>query len=115
MFEAPEYAKQSNIFIEQARDELRQGDLRQASEKSWGAAAQMVKAVAQQKGWAHQSHRDLFRTVEMLKDNDLIDMFGNATALHLNFYEGWLPQSTVALHLNLVEQLINKLRYKLVG
>ena len=32
-------------FLTQAREELAKGDLRQASEKGWGAAAQMVKVV----------------------------------------------------------------------
>ena len=41
------YREQSRRFLEQARSELREGDLAQASEKGWGAASQMVKAVAE--------------------------------------------------------------------
>ena len=33
-------------FLTQARRELAEGDLAQASEKGWGAAAQVLKAIA---------------------------------------------------------------------
>ena len=51
-------------LLEQARAELDLGDTRQASEKGWGAAAQAVKAVAQGRGWEHNTHGDLFRAVK---------------------------------------------------
>ena len=38
------YREASRQLIAQARAELEAGDLRQASEKAWGAAAQMAKA-----------------------------------------------------------------------
>ena len=44
------YQQQSRHLLTQALRELDQGDLVQASEKGWGAAAQMVKAVAEQRG-----------------------------------------------------------------
>ena len=37
-------------MLDQANAELETGDLRQASEKGWGAAAQIVKAAAQNRG-----------------------------------------------------------------
>ena len=45
------YNTASRQLLAQARAELDQGDIRQASEKGWGAAAQMVKTVAQARGW----------------------------------------------------------------
>ena len=39
--------------MEQANEELARDDLRQASEKGWGAASQIVKAVAEERGWEH--------------------------------------------------------------
>ena len=51
------YRNQSKAFLEQAHNELRAGDLLQASEKGWGAASQMVKAVAESRGWQHDQHR----------------------------------------------------------
>ena len=40
------YRDQSRAYLEQANEELARDDLRQASEKGWGAASQIVKAVA---------------------------------------------------------------------
>ena len=50
------YREQSRKFLAQAYEELAKGDLPQASEKGWGAASQMLKAIAQQRGWSHRSH-----------------------------------------------------------
>ena len=44
------YQRDSRHLLGQAREELAQGDVRQASEKGWGAAAQIVKAVAETRG-----------------------------------------------------------------
>ena len=44
------YQERSWAFLAKAREELAVGDLEQASEKGWGAAAMMVKAVAGQRG-----------------------------------------------------------------
>ena len=46
------YREQSRIFLSEASEELVKGDLQQASEKGWGAASQMVKAIAQERGVA---------------------------------------------------------------
>ena len=43
------YREQSRAFLDKAREELDAGDLVLASEKAWGAAAMMVKAVAEQR------------------------------------------------------------------
>ena len=40
------YQAASGHLLRQAREELVAGDVRQASEKGWGAAAQIVKAIA---------------------------------------------------------------------
>lgn len=75
----------------QARRELADGDLAQASEKGWGAAAQMLKAVAQQRGWDHSRHRHHLVTASRLRsetgDGDIRRLFNTASALHENFYE----------------------------
>ena len=73
------YREASQRLLAQAHAELDVGDLRQASEKAWGAAAQIVKAAAQQRGWDHYSHRGLFVTVNRLTDDigdqDIHDLF----------------------------------------
>ena len=44
-------------FMAKAQAYLAEDDLLQASEKGWGAAAQMVKAAAEMRGWPHKNHR----------------------------------------------------------
>ena len=97
------------VFWEQAQEELEKGDLRQASEKGWGAAAQMVKAVAVCNGLEHRAHKDLFTVVSGLDNRQLRTNFGLASNLHTNFYEGWLDQTLVQEYLGAVGVLIREL------
>ena len=58
------YREQSRRFLAQAYEELAKGDIPQTSEKAWGATAQMLKAIAQQRGWAPSNPiRYLYGTV----------------------------------------------------
>ena len=100
-------------FLARARASLAENDLLQASEKGWGAAARMVKAVAESRGWSHNSHRDLYATINRLareeRDQRLRTLFDSASALHTNFYEGWMPDEMVAASLDRVSELVEKL------
>ena len=116
--EAVPYGEQAYIFLEKAKEELQAGDLRQASEKGWGAASQMIKAVADYRDWPHAVHGHLVATAESVadesQDGDVRICFDAAQALHRNFYEGGLSQTGVALRLAQVETLLPKLRSYLV-
>ena len=101
------YRDQALIFWQQAQEELEKGDLPQASEKGWGAAAQMVKAVAACNGLEHHGHKDLFRVVSGLDDDQLRVNFGLANSLHSNFYEGWMDKALVKRYLVAVGELIH--------
>ncbi|MYJ58739.1 MAG: hypothetical protein F4088_07815 [Chloroflexi bacterium] len=57
--EVEDYAQQSLQFLDRAREYVTAGDLHQASEKAWGAAAHMAKAVAAAQGWEYDKHRYL--------------------------------------------------------
>ena len=107
------YREQSRVFLEQAYRELREGDLRQASEKGWGAASQIVKAVAEERGWEHNHHRDLFESVFTLSgesgDRDISRLFWAANALHTNFYEGRMREADVQDALEHVTRFVEKL------
>lgn len=107
------YAETSRGFLAKAREELEDGDLLQASEKTWGAAAQMVKAVGERRGWAHDSHRALSQVVNRLAeetgDRSLRISFQVAQALHFNFYEGMHPREFVEDGLETIEELLGKL------
>ena len=111
--DAPRYHDTGREFLARARTYLDEEDLLQASEKGWGAAAQMVKAAAQARGWRHQSHRDLYAAIDGLVaetgDDDIGLAFGSAGQLHINFYEGWLSPETVERYLAEVAKLVEKL------
>ena len=100
-------------FMEKARACLADDDLLQASEKGWGAAAQAVKAIAEARGWRHKAHAELYRVIDRLAqetgDHELVDLFGAAGSLHINFYEGWLTRRMVEQYLTRVEDLLDKL------
>ncbi|MCY4617202.1 MAG: HEPN domain-containing protein [Chloroflexi bacterium] len=56
--EVEDFAQQSLQLLERARKYVADGDLHQASEKAWGAAAHMAKAVAAANGWTYEKHSD---------------------------------------------------------
>ena len=103
------YSDTANEFLVKARVHLAEGDLRQASEKGWGAAAQMVKAVADTRGWEHKTHADLYRVVDLvareLSDSRVQNLFRSASALHQNFYEGDMPETGVATGLDDADEI----------
>ena len=107
------YRTDSRHLLNQARAELALGDVRQASEKGWGAAAQMLKAIAEDRGWEHERHRHFSRVASRLRyelgDRDLYRQFRVAEGLHENFYEDTLQTEDVALDLLDVEFLLDKL------
>ena len=113
------YREQSRMYLAQAYEELAKGDLEQASEKGWGAAAQIIKAVAKQRGWPHNSHHALRRAVTSLieetGDSELGSLFGSAGDLHINFYEHWNTVKLTAIHLGDVERLVEMLEGMLDG
>ena len=102
------YAALSRDYMERAEDYLRRGDLVQASEKSWGAAACGLKAIAEQRGWQHQSHSLLFdisgQVAEELDRPDLRDMFAVAKTMHQNFYENWESAEAVEYAVGRIKQ-----------
>ena len=107
------YAGTSRALLEQAREELRDGDLLQASEKLWGAAAQAVKAVAARRGWPHDGHGKLYEVINRLVaetgDRQLRALFAYAGNLHTNFYENWQPAEFVEQGVEQVDDLLRRL------
>ena len=100
-------------FLQQAFAELENGDLRQASEKGWGAAASAVKAVAEQREWEHHSHDSLFDVAALLpSESSNVNIrrdFQMASSLHTNFYEGWLRKEMVRSGLDQVQRPLTAL------
>jgi hypothetical protein len=92
---------------------LQEGDFSQASEKYWGAVAEMVKAIAEQRGWPHGSHRDIRGSLQRIAvetgDQELRRLFGIMESLHANFYENWMDAESVRTHAQDAHTLIEKL------
>ncbi len=113
MVDQATYRAQSRQFMGQAFHELEIGDLRQASEKGWGAAAQMVKAIADHRGWRHSAHRLLNVTVSALveetNDIEMSTLFNAASTLHTNFYEGGLSHAIIEDSLHQTSRFIDRL------
>ena len=95
-----QYQQASERFLAQARQELAEGDLAQASEKGWGATAQILKAVAEQRGWEHHRHCHYHRAASRIRaetgDGEIRRFFDSASALHENFYEDDMVADEVA-------------------
>ena len=106
------YQERSREYLAKAFQELEAGDLTQAAEKGWGAASQMVKAVADQRGIEHRSHRAiLFMAQELARetgDTELDTLFDAASILHRNFYEDTLDREGIENRLHRVEQFVDK-------
>jgi len=107
------YLKLNGKYLEEAQALLSKGDYVQASEKFWGAAAEIVKAVAANRGMKLKSHGELHGFVTRLKKElgapELTRLFGTAATLHQNFYENWLPPETVIDYGEAVKELVDKL------
>ena len=107
------YNSISRDFLTKARTYLNQDDLLQASEKGWGAGAHKVKSVSEARGWPHGGHRELYQALNRLatetNDRELRILFNAASALHTNFYEGWMPKEMVEDGLGQVSELLRKL------
>ena len=98
--QTPTYRAASYELLRQAAQELEAGDVRQASGKGWGAAAQMIEAVAENKGWPHSSHSHLYEAANRLAqetgDREIRLLFNAAGNLHVNFYENWVTHEVVS-------------------
>ena len=110
-----EYRQQSREFLTKSREYLAEADLHQASEKGWGAASHMVKAVAQVHGWDYEHHgqfKVILANARRLTGNDRIRVLGDvANGLHGNYYERkrFLDADGIRRGLDDVEELLGLL------
>ena len=110
-----DYRQQSRYFLGKSREYLAEGDLHQASEKGWGAAAWMAKAVAETRGWEYRRHEQFNVVLDRVQDltgNDrLIELRGIANDLHRNFYtrSRFLSPVSIGTGLDRVAELLDLL------
>jgi uncharacterized protein (UPF0332 family) len=101
-------------YMREAEELLARKEYIQASEKAWGAASQMVKALAAKEGKELRSHASLWEYVdelaERLRDVELRHLWGRANNLHQNFYESWMPPREVEFSVRDVKTLLEKLK-----
>ena len=89
------HQERSRHFLGLVNDELARGELEEASNKVWGAAAHAIKAAAERRGWPHHSHALLQQTMERLISEEgapqhLFGQYMMASAYHQGFY-AWPP------------------------
>jgi uncharacterized protein (UPF0332 family) len=108
------HLKLSEKYLRDAEEFLTKKDLVQASEKAWGAATQIVKALAAKEGKELRSHGELLRYVAELSkekdDKEIMKFWFSATSLHQNFYENWFPEEAVRSAMEDVKNFIEKLK-----
>lgn len=104
------YMEGAGELLEQAEQEYRKGNLRQASEKIWGACALAVKAHALAKRHRRlESHADLWKYKDEISAElgDWIrTAFKLANLMHVNFYENLATERDVGDVLKEVEKLV---------
>ncbi len=114
MEKVEDYLNLNDKYLKEAEALMEKGDYVQASEKFWGAAAEIVKAVAAQRGIEIRSHGELYRFITTLReemdDPELTKLFTAAGTLHQNFYENWLPPRMVKDCGDAVKELVVRLR-----
>lgn len=87
---------QARNYWRKAPLELAQGDVVQAGEKGWGAAAQLVKAAATLRGWEHYDHvavQEAMAAIAGERPEQAEAIYrgkGAAERLHGNFYEVYM-------------------------
>jgi hypothetical protein len=100
----------SRRFIQQAREELEQGNRLQASEKTWGALAQVLKAIAQERNWWHRGHDNIVAAGEHIgfeyNHPGIVLATSEANMLHRNFYENFEDAEEVGHTIDLVESVL---------
>ena len=101
----------SRLFIRHAKDELGQGHRLQAGEKAWGAIAQHLKIIGEQRGWNHVSQRQLESIGRHIVAEYGQPQLGNAISDayhkgHRNFYENQTTLSELQETVEQVEEVL---------
>ena len=112
-----EYQRLNAKYLAEADELLAKKGCSQASEKLWGATAEIVKAVAAKRGVSLGTHRSIGEFVDLLhKENPrwgLREAFAFANSLHTNFYEDWLTEEFVLDASGRIRDFVSKLTRQL--
>ena len=106
------YREQSRAFMAEAFEELEKGDLGLAAEKGWEAAAHIIKAIAQERGWAHGDRTDLDHAMNNIyyetRDMEFEFLYDSAVFLDFNPCEHYYSVESMERRLKRVEQFVNR-------
>ncbi len=112
MATAEQHREISTQFLNHAEDELRRGDLLQASEKAWGAVSHYVNSAARKRNWPIGSHARLIENANKLISQDPVHasdmrrLLRSIEALHANFYQAFLDEDSVREGIEDAKELI---------
>ena len=111
---AKHYLDLNRKYLSEGESFLAKGDPVQASEKFWGAAAEIIKAVAAGRGLELRTHADLWMFITKLRDElndpEITRLFSIAGMLHQNFYEASMTFKAVKDSAESIKQFVNKLK-----
>ena len=115
--EAVRNAGISRDLLAAAREESAEGDLLQASEKAWGAAAFAVKAVAEKRRWFNDADWKLRRIADVIAaeqgNDDIVSYYLAGRDAHFNFYHHEYDHDSVGRAINLTAKLLDQLEVAL--
>ena len=102
-------------FMLRSRAYLDDGQLLQASEKGWGAAAHAAIFIAGIRGWHYHEHWQFAAEVMLNLARETgrweVQQWGRSgEELHRNFYNDNLTAPQIAAHLDNVANLVNLIR-----
>ena len=108
-----EHAQAARDFLVDAEEAIASGRRLKAAEMLWAAAAHAIIAVAQDKGWPYQYHRDLTSAAKKLaieyQDLEMWDGGKAAEQCHIYFYHGRMHDGTLDDSFPLVRYLVGRL------
>ncbi len=100
-------------FLEASSREFAAGDNRQGSEKLWGAAAQAVIAMSQERGWSYGNHGALKNATERLTaeydDPSIRTGFLAAEKFHANFYHDFMEDFQLSIDRTVVHDFVEQM------
>ena len=81
-------------FLAASDEEFERGDVMQAAEKLWSAAAHSIMSIAKERDWHHQSHRALKNAAARIADERhdplITSNFAVAEKFHVYFYHRYM-------------------------
>jgi len=112
--ESQRYLALNSKYLAEGEGLLKKGDYVEASEKFWGAAAEIVKAAAARRGVVVRAHRSISEFVSKLDeerpDLELALLFHVANSLHTNFYEDWFDAKMVVKGAEAVRTFVERMK-----